>query len=110
MPVLGFSLDLEAAKQIRLSPGEVPLTAEENDGKTQGTGHTKKFLRAAWITSAIALLILVTVYLAEFFQQPLVDSALVREKSHHLIYLGVRVSGLIATSMPAIPFRLITIV
>ncbi len=36
-------------------------------------------LRAAWITTAIALLILVTVFLAEFFQQPLLDSPIVRD-------------------------------
>ena len=87
MPVLGFSLDLEAAKQARLSPGEVPLSAEEEGGEDQGTGRSKKMLRAAWITSAIALLILVTVYLAEFFQQPLLDYPVVRDM---LVKTGLR--------------------
>ena len=87
MTVLGISLDLEAAKQSRLLPGEVSLIAEEDGGEEQGAGRAKKMLRAAWITSAIALLILVTVFLAEFFQQPLLDSALVRDV---LVKTGLR--------------------
>jgi predicted Zn finger-like uncharacterized protein len=73
LPVLGFKLDLEAAKQARLAPGEASLSPAEEGGEDQGTGRNKKVLRAAWITTAIALLILVTVFLAEFFQQPLSD-------------------------------------
>jgi predicted Zn finger-like uncharacterized protein len=96
LPVLGFSLDLEAAKQTRLLPGEVSLTSEEDGGEDQGTGRAKKLLRAAWITSAIALLILVTVYLAEFFQQPLLDSPVVRDL---LVKTGL------TEPPPAVPLR-----
>lgn len=78
LPVLGLSLDLEAAKQGRLSSGEASLIAEGEGGEDQGAGRSKKLLRAVWITSAIALLILVTVFLADFFQQPLLDSPIVR--------------------------------
>ncbi len=73
LPVLGFKLDLEEAKQARLSPGGTSSFTDEESRGEQGTGRSKKMLRAAWITTAIALLILVTAYLAEFFQQPLPD-------------------------------------
>ncbi len=74
LPALGSSLDLEAAKQARLSSGEGSPIAEGEGGEDQRAVRSKKLLRAAWITSAIALLILVTVFLADFFQQPLLDS------------------------------------
>jgi hypothetical protein len=74
LPVLGLSLDLEAAKQARLSSGEDAPMAEGEGGEDQGARRSKKLLRAAWITAAIALLILVTVFLADFFQQPLLNS------------------------------------
>jgi predicted Zn finger-like uncharacterized protein len=79
LPVLGLSLDLEAAKQARLSTGEASPIAAGEGGEDQGSGRSKKLLRAAWVTSAIALLIFVTIYLAEFFQQPLLDSPIVRD-------------------------------
>jgi predicted Zn finger-like uncharacterized protein len=74
LPALGSSLDLEAAKQARLSSGEGSPIAEGEGGEDQRAVRSKKLLRAAWITSAIALLILVTVFLADFFQQPLLNS------------------------------------
>jgi len=96
LPVLGFSLDLESAKQARLSPVEVPLIAAEEGGEDQGTGRSKKMLRAAWITTAIALLIIVTAYLAEFFQQPLLDFPVVRNM---LVKTGLKEPS------PTAPFR-----
>ncbi|MEE8496199.1 MAG: zinc-ribbon and DUF3426 domain-containing protein [Xanthomonadales bacterium] len=75
LPLLGFKLDLAAAKQARLSSGEASSIAEKEGGADQGAQRGKKTLRAAWIAAAIALLILVTVYLAEFFQLPLLDSS-----------------------------------
>jgi len=96
LPVLGLSLDLEAAKQARLSSGEASLIAEGEGGEDQGAGRSKKLLRAAWITSAIALLILVTIYLAEFFQQPLLDSTIVRNM---LVKTGLRETS------PTLPLR-----
>jgi len=78
LPVLGFQLDLEAAKQDPIMPGEASfVTSEEGEGK-QGTGRSRRMQRTAWITSASALIIFVTVYLTEFFQQPLLDSPDVR--------------------------------
>jgi predicted Zn finger-like uncharacterized protein len=96
LPELGFNLDLKAAKQAQLSPGEASLTAEEEGGGDQGAGRGKKMLRTAWITTAIALLILVTVYLAEFFQQPLLDSPIVR---NILVKTGLR------EPLPTVPLR-----
>jgi predicted Zn finger-like uncharacterized protein len=96
LPVLGLSLDLDVAKQARLSSGEASLIDDEGGGEDQGAGRSNKMLRAAWITTAIALLILVTVYLAEFFQQPLLDSPIVREM---LLKTGLR------ETLPAAPLR-----
>ena len=87
LPVLGLKLDLEAAKQARLSAAKESSFTDESGGKDQGAGHTKLMLRAAWITVAIALLIFVTFYLAEFFQQPLPDSSIVRNM---LVKTGLR--------------------
>ena len=87
LPVLGSRLDLEAAKQSRLSPAKDSSFTDEPGGKDQGAGHTELMLRAAWITTAIALLIFVTFYLAEFFQQPLPDSSIVRNM---LVKTGLR--------------------
>jgi predicted Zn finger-like uncharacterized protein len=96
LPVLGFHLDLEAAKQARLSPAEASSFTAEAGGEDQGTGRTKKMLKAAWITTAIVLLILVTFYLAEFFQQPLLDSSIVRNV---LVKTGLKEAS------PTAPFR-----
>jgi predicted Zn finger-like uncharacterized protein len=96
LPELGFKLDLKAAKQARLSSREASLAAENNGGENQGAGRGKKMLRTAWITSAIALLILVTLYLAEFFQQPLLDSPVVRNM---LVKTGLR------EPLPTTPLR-----
>ena len=74
LPVLGFDLDLKAAKQARLRPGKSSIFTDEEGGEKRGSRRSKKTLRAVWITTAITLLILVTVYLAEFFRPPLVDS------------------------------------
>ncbi len=73
LPVLGIKLDLEAAKQARLEPGEVPLFTDEEGGEDQRSRRSKKKLRVAWVTTAIALLFFVSAYLADFFQQPLLD-------------------------------------
>ncbi len=79
LPVLGTQLDLEAAKQTRLEPGETSYSSEEEVVENQGKGRNKKLVRAAWITTAIAILILVTVYLAEFFQYPLMESSSIKD-------------------------------
>ncbi len=79
LPVLGIQLDLNAAKQTRLKPGETSLSSDEELVENQAKRHNRKWVRAAWITTAIALLILVPVYLAEFFQQPLPDSTTIRD-------------------------------
>lgn len=87
LPVLGLKLDLEAAKQARLMPGEASFITDEKGGGNQGTERSRRMQRTAWITTAIVLLIFVTVYLTEFFQQPLLDSPAVRNM---LVKTGLR--------------------
>lgn len=90
LPVLGITIDLKAAQQARLEFGEASLLADEEGGEGRRIRRSKKLLRAAWITIALALLIFVTVYLAEFFQQPLLDSARVED---WLVKTGLRESS-----------------
>jgi predicted Zn finger-like uncharacterized protein len=96
LPVLGLNLDLEAAKQARLKPGEASFLPDREDGEDRGTGRSKMMLRAAWISTAIALFILVTIYLAEFFQQPLPDFPGIEDM---LVETGLKKPS------PAAPFR-----
>jgi len=96
LPVLGFNLDLEAAKQARPRPREASFFIDEEGGKERSTRRSKKMLRAAWITTVITLLILVTAYLAEFFQQPLLDSPGVQDM---LVKTGLK------EPLPTAPFR-----
>jgi predicted Zn finger-like uncharacterized protein len=81
LPVLGISIDLEAAEQARMEPDEAALSGDPE------TGATSKVARLSWITAAIGTLA-VSVYLfAEFFEQPLLDQAALQPV---LIQLGMR--------------------
>jgi predicted Zn finger-like uncharacterized protein len=75
LPVLGIKLDLTAAKKSRLRPGETSNFTDEGDDINQGVWPGKKKLRTAWISTAFVLLIVVTAYLADFFQWHLLDSS-----------------------------------
>lgn len=80
MPELVFALDLEAAQQARLAPTAAALIAAQESGEDSGTQRNKNMLRATWITTAIVLVILVTVYLVEFFQPVLPNFSAVRDR------------------------------
>ena len=70
LPVLGASLDLEAAKQARLKPGNSAVSADGEEKKGQGNGKSTLHLRAAWVSALLVLIFLVTAFVSEFFQQP----------------------------------------
>ena len=82
LPVLGLNIDFTKAGRSRLEPAEAALTgAGEPEAVRPARGRL--WLRAFWITAAIALAAVVVVKLAEFNGTPLieqarVDAALVR--------------------------------
>ncbi len=75
LPLLGARLDLEAAKQARLKPGQSSLSTDVEDKKDQHSSKSTMHLRAAWISALLVLIFLVTVYFAKFFQQPLPNTS-----------------------------------
>jgi len=79
LPVFGISIDLDAAKKAKLRPDNDILFPEEDEATEKSASRNGKMLRAAWIFAAIALLIFVAINLGEYFQQPLLDSPVVRE-------------------------------
>ncbi len=96
LPVFGISIDLEAAKKAQLRPGNDVLFSDEGEGSEKSATRGGKMLRTAWIFVAIALLIVAAVNLGEYFQQPLLDSPVVRDA---LVKTGLREPPLAA------PFR-----
>jgi len=84
LPVLGISIDLEAAEQARKEPDEAALSGEPETGALTSSA---RLVRLSWITAAIGTLA-VSVYLfAEFFEKPLLDQAALQPV---LIQLGLR--------------------
>lgn len=87
LPVLGITIDLEAAKKAKLRTGNDGLFSDEDDTTENSAGSRGKMLRAVWIFAAIALLAVVVVNVGEYFQQPLLDSPVVRDA---LVKTGLR--------------------
>jgi hypothetical protein len=75
LPVLGLSLDFEAAKKARLIPGESSFLRDDEGGEDSNTRFSEKHLRTAWISTAAVLLIVVAAYLAEFFHLRVMNSS-----------------------------------
>jgi predicted Zn finger-like uncharacterized protein len=87
LPVFGISIDLEAAKKAKLRADNDSLFSDEDDATEVSTGRKGKMLRTAWIFAAIALLVVIVVNLGEYFEQPLLDSPVVRDA---LVKTGLR--------------------
>lgn len=58
-PVLGLPIDLEKARQSRLTPEEAILTGEESKSTTGKANPARRWLRAGWIAIAVTLVIFV---------------------------------------------------
>lgn len=80
LPVLGLKLDLLAAKQAR--PGHDSFSSAEKTPNDQRSSQNGTPLKAAWITAAVVLIFLVTIYLYEFFQPPLLNSLSSRDTTN----------------------------
>lgn len=65
LPVLGLSIDLEKARQSRLTPAEAGLSNEDEEDSEAATPRNRKLLRAGWIMAAVALILFVTFSLAD---------------------------------------------
>lgn len=86
LPELGLALSL--------GPGEEPqaqTTSEETD-----LPRRRPLLRAVWIVAAVVLTVIITLNLARFLQQPLIDTPWLHST---LVRLGVR------QAPPQAPFR-----
>ena len=70
MPVLGLSLDLAAADALQAPADDAGGPPEEAAGSRRANRRTR-LIRAAWITAAIVILIVVAFRVAEFQGVPL---------------------------------------
>jgi predicted Zn finger-like uncharacterized protein len=87
MPVLGLPIDLQEAEKSRLNPEQSSKPGDSTEEPSQSGRSGKIWLRAAWITAAIALTIVTTFKLAEFYEQPLLEQPAVQTA---IIRLGIK--------------------
>lgn len=94
IPELGISIDLKASGDADFSDGE-----QEEGEKSDGNGEVKvkgKWVRFAWVSAALALLVVTAVNLANLFREPLQEHAGIQKS---LVKMGIR------ESVPEPPFR-----
>lgn len=86
LPVLGLSLDLQAAARSRQTPGVAPdQDAEADDESTAtGSGGLRWLLRLGWVAAALALAVVIVFQVAKFQGEPLLDRAPVRAAMERL--------------------------
>lgn len=86
LPVLGLSLDLQAAARSRQTPGVAPDQAAEagDDATAKGGGGLRWLLRLGWVTAALALAVVIVFQVAKFQGEPLLDRAPVRSAMERL--------------------------
>ncbi len=73
LPVLGLPIDLQEAEKSRLNPEETSTPGDSAEEPSQTGLPREIWLRATWITAAIALAIITTFKLADFYEQPLLE-------------------------------------
>jgi predicted Zn finger-like uncharacterized protein len=83
LPVLGLSIDLDAAAESRLGPEAAEPTGEETE---QPTGRAR-LLRLSWVSLAVVTLAVTAYLYAEFVDRPLPEHPMVRDA---LIGLGLK--------------------
>ncbi|MEJ2384210.1 MAG: zinc-ribbon and DUF3426 domain-containing protein [Xanthomonadales bacterium] len=95
LPVLGLNIDFTKAGRSRLEPAEAALTGA-GEPPPERAPRGRLWLRALWITAAIALTVSVVVKLAEFNGTPLIEQA---DVDAALVRLGLKEPA------PVKPFR-----
>lgn len=89
LPVLGLSLDLQAAARARQNPGQNPdqnpglAQDEAADAAVAGSG-LRWLVRLGWITGAVALALVIAFQASRFFGEPLLDRAPLRSAMERL--------------------------
>jgi len=73
LPVLGLSLDLQAAARARQNPDQSPDQAA--DAVAAGRGGLRWLVRLGWITGAVALALVIAFQASRFFGEPLLERA-----------------------------------
>lgn len=84
LPVLGLSLDLQAAARSRQTPGAAPDRAEAGDDTVTGSDGLRWLVRLGWVSAALALAVVIAFQVAKFQGQPLLDRAPVRSAMERL--------------------------
>lgn len=95
LPVLGLTIDFTKAGRSRLEPAEAALTGD-GEPSLQRPPRGRLWLRALWLSAAVALVAVVIFKLAEFNGTPLIEQA---EIDAALVRMGLK------ESPPATPFR-----
>lgn len=83
IPVLGMPIDLEEARLTRLEPDEAALSGKKEEPGDSRPGQ-KRGLRAVWVLAALFITVFVTVKLADFYEKPLLELALVQSMKSRL--------------------------
>ena len=86
-PVLGLPIDLQEAEKSRLNPEESSTPGDGTEESPQTGRSGKIWLRTVWITAAIALAVITTFKLAEFYEQPLLEQPAVQTA---IVRLGIK--------------------
>lgn len=88
LPVLGLSLDLQAAARSRRTPGLSPDRAADTGGGddvTAANGAALRWLvRLGWITAALVLTVIITFQVSRFLGEPLLERAPLRAATERL--------------------------
>jgi hypothetical protein len=84
LPVLGLSLDLQAAARARQAPGGAGETAGGADAAAASGAPLRWLVRLGWIGAAIALTAFIAFQVSEFLGKPLLDRAPVRAATERL--------------------------
>lgn len=85
LPVLGLSLDLQAAARSRQSPGLAPDQAHDAVAAgAAGGGGARWLVRLGWITGAVALALVIAFQASRFFGEPLLERAPLRAAMERL--------------------------
>lgn len=96
MPVLGVSLDLEAAARSRRTAAVPDEPEEATDAGREGGRPTRWAVRGAWVAGAVAIAVVAAFQVAKFQGEPLLERAPVQSA---LVRMGLR------DPPPATPFR-----
>ena len=96
IPVLGLPIDLDAAREARLTPDEAGLSGDSGAEAEAPAGTGARLARFSWITMALVVIAAIAFKVFEFYEKPLPDLPLVQSL---ITRLGVE------SAPPVTPFR-----